>query len=286
MDTMGQFVDFCPVCPEVESGLPVPREAMRLEGDPADPELVTVKTNVPYTDQMCYWASRKLDALEKVGLWGFIFKSRSPSSGMEKVKVYDEKGVPARVGVGLFAKAFMERFPLTPVEDEVRLRDPFIRENFIERIFALRRWREIRQEEPTPATLVDFHTRHKLQVMSHSPKHYSAMGKLLDDLSPKAIDHVYREYELKLMEAFKLTATDPKCRNVMQHALGYFKKSLSQDEKQELMEIIDSFRNSLLPEIVPITLLAHYARKYDEPYLKRQTYLNPDPIELRLRNHA
>jgi uncharacterized protein YbgA (DUF1722 family)/uncharacterized protein YbbK (DUF523 family) len=286
VDIMGQFVDFYPVCPEVESGLPVPREPMRLEGDPEAPELITVETRVHQTDRMGRWSSAKLDDLEKKDLWAFVFKSRSPSSGMRKVKVYDEKGIPVRVGVGLFARAFMDRFPFIPVEDEETLRDPVVRENFIERVFALKRWRDVRSEEPTAATLVDFHTRHKLQILSHSPKHYSAMGKLVADLSERPIDGVYSDYELKLMQTLKLTATPEKSYNVLQHAVGYFKKRFSGAEKQAMLEAIETYAENRLPLIVPITLLAHYAAKYDEPYLKRQTYLNPDPVELMLRNHA
>lgn len=140
-DTLGTYVDYVPVCPEVEVGLGVPREAMHLEGDPASPRLVTIQTHIDHTDRMNAWARKRVEALEAEGLCGFIFKSRSPSSGMERVKVFNDKGVAVKSGVGLFAAAFMAHFPLLPVEEEGRLQDPCLRENFIERVFALQRWR-------------------------------------------------------------------------------------------------------------------------------------------------
>jgi uncharacterized protein YbgA (DUF1722 family) len=224
--------------------------------------------------------------LEGEGLCGFIFKSKSPSSGMERVKVYTEKGMPAKSGVGIFARIFMEHFPLLPVEEEGRLHDPRLRENFIERIFVFRRWRELLSTKKTRGGLVGFHTKHKLLVLSHSPKHYQLMGKLVaraKDLTTKAL---YEEYQNLMMEALRLKTTTKKNGNVLQHMMGYFKKNLSHDEKQELLETIGLYQNSYVPLIVPITLINHYVRKYNQPYLKDQHYLNPHPVELQLRNHV
>lgn len=156
--TLGQYVDYVPVCPEVECGLPVPREAMRLVGDPANPSLVTVKTGIDMTKQMKTWAKARLDALQNENLCGFIFKSKSPSSGMERVKVYDANGVPSNSGVGIWARMFMDRFPLLPVEEEGRLHDPVLRENFIQRIFVFKRFQELRAQGIRWGRLVDFHT--------------------------------------------------------------------------------------------------------------------------------
>jgi uncharacterized protein YbgA (DUF1722 family) len=205
---------------------------------------------------------------------------------MERVKIYDEHGVPAKKGVGLFARAFMEHFPLLPAEDEGRLHDPPLRENFIERIFTYQRWREVVQQKKSIGALVAFHTRHKLLILSHSPKHYQAMGKLVASAQKNALASLYDQYQVMLMEALRVKATASKHSNVLQHMMGYFKAELSADEKQELLETLDRYRRGMLPLIVPVTLISHYVRKYDQPYLKDQYYLNPHPIELQLRNHV
>jgi len=285
-DTLGQYVEYVPVCPEVECGLPVPRESMHLEGDPDAPRLVTSRTKQDMTEKMVNWARRRVVELEKEGLMGFIFKSDSPSSGMERVRVYNEKGMPAKKGVGMFANAFMEHFPLLPVEEEGRLHDPKLRDNFIERIFALARWRDVLARGMTRGNLVDFHTRHKLLILSHNPKHYQMMGQLVARAKTIPLRQLYDQYQSVLMEALQLKTTPKKNANVLQHMMGYFKEQLSPDEKQELLEIIELYRKEYLPLIVPITLIKHYVRKYDESYLREQNYLNPHPIELQLRNHV
>jgi len=285
-DTLGQYVEYVPVCPEVECGLPIPRESMHLEGDPDSPRLVTIRTKQDMTDRMVQWARNRIIDLEKEDLCGFIFKSDSPSSGMERVKVYNEKGIPLKKGVGMFARIFMEHFPLLPVEDEGRLHDPGLRENFIERIFALKRWRAVLQSKESRGNVVDFHTRHKLLILSHSPKHYQMMGMLVAKAKALPIKELYQQYQTILMEALKLKTTSKKNSNVLMHMMGYFKEQLSSDEKKELLEVIDFYRKSHIPLIVPITLINHYVRKYDQPYLKQQAYLNPHPLELQLRNHV
>jgi uncharacterized protein YbgA (DUF1722 family) len=221
--------------------------------------------------------------LKRENLCGFIFKSGSPSSGMERVKVYDANGVAAKNGVGIFARVFMEHFPLLPVEDDGRLKDPKLRENFIERIFTLERWRRVGEGM---RNLIAFHTQHKLLILSHSPKHYQMMGRLVAWSKEIPWKDVYKEYERLLLEALSLKTTSKKNANVLQHVMGYFKGELSADEKKELREIIDLYRQGAVPLIVPITLLNHYVRKYDQPYLKDQYYLHPHPLELQLRNHV
>ncbi len=285
-DTLGQYVDYVPVCPEVDCGMSVPREAMRLEGKPDAPRLMTRSTGEDKTDMMMNWAKKRVAQLEAEDLCGFIFKSDSPSSGMERVKVHDDKGMPAKTGIGIFARVFMEKFPLLPVEEEGRLHDAAIRENFIERIFTLRRWREIRSLKFERGALVDFHTRHKYLLLSHSTKLYQVMGKLVAGQKTMAVQELRSQYETWLMEALKLKTTPKKNTNVLQHMMGYFREQLSADEKKELLEIIDHYQKDLLPLIVPVTLIGHYVRKYDQPYLKQQVYLNPHPLELQLRNHV
>ena len=285
-DTLGQFVEYVPVCPEVECGFPVPREALRLVGDAANPRLVTSRTNVDHTERMVSWARERVAELEGENLCGFIFKSNSPSSGMERVRVYDSNGVPSKTGVGVFARIFMEHFPLLPVEDEGRLHDMKLRENFIERVFTLKRWRDTLAAGRTRGDLVAFHTRHKLLLLAHSPKHYKEMGSLVAHAKELAAEDLFPRYEALLMEAMKLKATPAKHANVLQHLMGYFKEQLSADEKQELLEAIENYRKSFVPLIVPITLINHYVRKYGQPYLRDQWYLNPHPVELQLRNHV
>lgn len=285
-DTFGRLVEWIPVCPEVEYGLSTPREAMRLVGDPEAPRLVTRKTGTDHTDGMLKWASGRLKQLEHENLCGFIFKSRSPSSGMRGVKVYTEAGMPGRTGAGIFGGAFIRRFPLVPAEDDGRLHDPALRENFIERIFVLRRWRDFLLQGSSLKNLVSFHTKHKLLIMAHSPKHYSALGRLVADGKGKERKRLLEEYIAALMEGLRLLATVKKNTNVLMHCMGYFKKQITADEKQELLEVIENYHGGLIPLVVPVTLINHYVRKYNESYLRDQFYLKPHPLELMLRNHV
>jgi uncharacterized protein YbgA (DUF1722 family) len=180
----------------------------------------------------------------------------------------------------------MQHFPLLPVEDEGRLNDPDLRENFIERIFALTSWRESVQGGKIAGAVVDYHTRNKLLILSHSPKHYQNMGRLVAESGRMDASALKQQYENLLMEALRIKATPAKHANVLQHMLGYFKDQLTQNEKQEMLEIITSHRQGILPLIVPITLLQHYVRRFDQLYLKQQTYVHPHPLELKLRNHV
>jgi uncharacterized protein YbgA (DUF1722 family)/uncharacterized protein YbbK (DUF523 family) len=285
--TLGRYITYVPVCPEVECGLGVPREAMRLVGTADQPRLVTITTKKDYTGQMTSWALQRVRELETEELCGFIFKSKSPSSGMQRVKVYsDRNGIPAHNGVGLFARIVMEHFPLLPCEDEGRLHDPVLRENFIERIFVSRRWQTVLAGSGRTGDLVDFHTRHKLLILSHSPQHYREMGRLVAQANQLTTAEARSRYQTLLMEALALKSTAKKHVNVLHHMLGYFKQVLSPDEKQELLEIIEQFHREYIPLIVPITLMNHYVRKYGQAYLAQQYYLNPHPLELKLRTHV
>jgi uncharacterized protein YbgA (DUF1722 family)/uncharacterized protein YbbK (DUF523 family) len=283
--TLGNYFHFVPVCPEVECGLSIPREAMRLIGDPDFPRLVTNKTGVDLTDKMNDWAISRVNQLAQEDLCGFIFKSKSPSSGMERVKVYDSNNVPRAIGVGLFARAFKERFPLLPVEEEGRLHDMVLRENFIESVFVYRRWRET-VTRFTAHGLVTFHTEHKLLLRAHSEKHYRELGRIVAQAGTLEPEDLFTSYQENLMAAMKLKPTVKKHVNVLLHMMGHFKKVLSGDEKKELLEVIEHFSKQYVPLIVPITLMNHYVHKYNEPYLQKQYYLTPHPTELKLRNHA
>lgn len=283
--TLSKFFDFVPVCPEVECGLPTPRESMRLVGEIDQPRLVTGKTEIDHTEKMQSWAAERVKELQQENLCGFIFKAKSPSSGMERVKVYDKNKMPQNKGVGIFARIFMESFPLLPVEEEGRLHDLVLRENFIESVFVYRRWREVIHCY-SPDALVGFHTRHKLLLRAHSEKHYRQLGKLVAKAGIVEQKDMEKEYQQLLMGAMRLKPTVKKNVNVLHHIVGYFKKNLTKDEKKELLDVIDSYHCSNVPLIVPITLLNHYVRKYKQAYLASQHYLNPHPIELKLRNHA
>jgi len=286
-DTLGRFVEFVAVCPEVECGLSVPREAMRLVGDPDSPRLVTIRTGMDMTERMQRWAGRRVNELAGEGLCGFVFKSKSPSSGMERVKVYPaEGGQPGMTGVGMFAKAFMDRFPMLPVEEDGRLHDAGLRENFVERVFTMHRWQTTVADGLTVQALTTFHARHKLLLMAHSPTHYARMGRLAAGARPGNLPDTADAYIALLMEGMHLRATTHRQVNVLQHIMGHFRKDLTPDEKQELLEVIADYRAGHLPLIVPVTLLKHYVRKYGKDYLAEQYYLSPHPIELQLRNHV
>jgi uncharacterized protein YbgA (DUF1722 family)/uncharacterized protein YbbK (DUF523 family) len=285
-ETLGQYFEWVPVCPEVEYGLPVPREAMHLTGEPASPRLVTVRTGIDHTDGMKKWAADKLSRLEKEDLCGFIFRSKSPSSGIGGIKVYSSSGITGNKATGIFGGAFMHYFPLIPAIDDARLHNPDLRENFIEQVLTYNRWQEFLKQGGKIRELIAFHTNLKLLILSHSPKHYSALGVLVAQAKKYRPDVLYSEYIKILMEGLRLLATIKKNTNVLLHIAGYFKKRLSSDDKRELLEVIEEYHKGYIPLIVPIVLINHYVRKFDEPYLKTQFYLNPHPVELMLRNHV
>ena len=284
--TLGNYFEWVPVCPEVEYGLPVPREAMHLTGDPASPRIVTVRTGIDHTEGMKKWAADKVRQLEKEELGGFIFRSRSPSSGIGDVKVYSASGVPIKRAAGIFGGAFMHCFPLIPVIDDGRIHNPDLRENFIERIFVYQRWKKFLGNNTRIRDLIAFHTDLKLLILSHSPKHYAALGKLVARAKRYRPEVLYQEYIRTLMEGLRLLATVKKNTNVLLHMAGYFKRQLSSVDRKELLEIIGQYQKGYVPLIVPMTLINHYVKKVDEPYLKNQFYLNPHPVEVMLRNHA
>ena len=286
VETLGFYVEYVPVCPEVECGLPVPRESMHLVGDPDNPRLVTTRTGVDHTKRMDNWANKRVRELESEDLSGFIFKSGSPSSGMEGVKVFNDRGRSSKRGVGMFARAFMEHFPLIPVEDDRRLHDPALRENFIEAMFTCGRWRKLLDGEKTIGGLGSFHAAHKLLIRSHSRRHCDKMERLVGEGEGPSASLVFSRYETLLMEALKRKTTRKKNADVLVHAMGFFRKTISPYEKLELLKAIESYRGELVPLVVPLTLIRHYVRKYGQPYLDGQLYLNPHPMEVMMKNHV
>ncbi len=286
-DTLGKYVTWVPVCPEVECGLPIPRESMRLMGDPESPRLIAPRSGTDHTERMQAWIAVRLEELARENLHGFVFKKDSPSSGRFRVKVYTEQGVPSRDGVGLFARAFSERFPLLPVEEEGRLHDLPLRENFIERVFLYCRWLQLLAQEPTPGGLVRFHTSLKMTLMAHSPAHYQELGQWVAKGGTLPWAELSATYIQKLMEGMQLLANPGKHANVMQHLMGFVKEVLTPADKQELLGLIEDYRNGMVPLIVPFTLLKHHLYRHPVPeWVYQQIYLHPYPKELLLRNHV
>ncbi len=283
-DTLGRYFEYVPVCPEVECGLGIPRESMRLVGDPEHPRLLTRLTKQDHTERMLRWAERRVHELASEGLCGFIFKSDSPSSGLFRVKLYNEKGMPAGHSAGLWARAFTRAFPRLPVEEEGRLHDPDLRENFIERVFALKRFRdEVGDEPPLSRVLMEFHARNKLLVMAHDPRAVTELGRLAAQKKGK---EGVAAYEERFLKALMIVATIRRHVNVLQHMLGFFRRVLDEGDRRELVETIAAYQRGLVPLIVPLTLFGHHLRRHPIPWLVQQTYLNPHPIELKLRHHA
>ncbi|MDW7738508.1 MAG: DUF523 and DUF1722 domain-containing protein [Bacillota bacterium] len=285
-DALSRYFSFVPVCPEVECGLPVPREAMRLVGNIENPRLITIKTGIDLTEKMLRYSAARVKELENDDIDAFIFKKNSPSSGLYRVKIYDQSGRVHGKGQGLFARSLVEQFPYLPVEEEGRLQDMSLRENFIERIFSYKRWKNFLIDSPDFRKLITFHAHHKLQLMAHSPKHLSKIGKLVAEGKNIPVQILFKQYGENLMEAMSLKATVKKNVNVLHHIIGYFKKHIGSDDKKELLKLIDQYHNGYSPLVVPLTLINHYIRKHRIIYLSDQTYLEPHPSELMLRNHV
>lgn len=285
-DELGAFVEFVRVCPEQESGLPVPRPTLRLVGDPEEPRLVFGESGEDYSATMLAHARAKVRELEAAGLCGFVLKSESPSCGMERVRVYNTSGMPQKKGVGLFARELMRRLPLLPVEEEGRLNDAKLRETFVERVFAYRRWLDFLAGEWDLERLVDFHRTHKYLLLAHSPEHYSSMGRLVAQRKQHGRAELRERYGAALMEGMARPASRGRHHNVLQHMAGYFKRDLDEASREELHRTLDDYRRGLVPLVVPITLLRHHVRVLGVEYLAGQIYLAPHPRELMLRNHV
>ncbi len=284
--SFGRFVTWVPVCPEVEIGLGTPRESIRLERREGEIRLVGPKSGRDLTQVMRAYAERRVRALENAKLCGYVLKKDSPSCGMERVRVYDDKGVPARTGRGLFAEVLLQRLPNLPIEEEGRLSDARLRENFVERVFAYKRLSELFAGRWSVGDLVAFHTAEKLLVMAHSPEAYRRLGRRVAAAKGTPRTALREGYSDELMEALKVLATPRKHANVMQHMLGHFSETLAPAERQELLGLIGDHRHGLVPLVVPLTLIRHYVRRFDVAYLRGQAYLDPHPKELMLRNHV
>lgn len=285
-DILGQYFKFVPVCPEIDVGMGVPREAVRLEGSAAAPRMIGGKSGKDWTAKMNSYSTRKARQLERLSLSGYILKKGSPSCGMERVRVYAGSGIPSRDGVGLFARALLDRFPMLPIEEEGRLNDARLRENFIVRVFAYHRLQRLFRGRFSRDAVVKFHTVHKYLLLAHSPKHYKMLGQLVAAVAKLPPAEFRTKYSESFMEALAVKTTTKKNVNVLQHILGYLKERLGPAEKEDILRVIEDYRDELVPLIVPITLLRHYIATFEVEYIRDQIYLNPHPKELMLRNHV
>lgn len=283
LGTLSDYFSFQPVCPEVAIGLPIPRPPIRLVQHEDGIHVVGVKDpSVDVTKKLRDYGSRM--AREMNGISGFIFKRASPSCGMERVKVYAPDGRSIDKAAGAFAEEIKKGQPLLPTEEEGRLGDPGLRENFIMRVFVYHRWRQLVASGMTAQKLIDFHTDHKYLIMAHNQSAYKAMGKMLADAGKADIEALTEEYVEALMTALAKPVPRKQHVNVLQHLLGYLKNQLDAEDKAEMLEVIEHYREGIVPLIVPITLLKHHFRRHPHEYIERQVYLTPHPHELMLRN--
>jgi len=288
-DTFGRFVEWVPVCPEVEVGMGIPRESIRLERDGDGLHLLAPRSGRVWTEPMRAFSRRRVAELQSLDLCGYVLKKDSPSCGMERVRVYARDGSgggPARDGRGFFAQALIDANPLLPVEEEGRLCDPRLRENFVERVFAYRRLRALFTGRWSIGALVVFHTRHKLVLLAHGAEGYQRLGRLVAGARSLPRAELRERYEGDFMASLTKLATTRKHTNVLHHVVGYFKRTLDASSRAELVALIDDYRNGLVPLVVPLTLIRHYVRRLEVAYLADQIYLDPHPKELMLRNHV
>jgi uncharacterized protein YbgA (DUF1722 family)/uncharacterized protein YbbK (DUF523 family) len=283
---LGEYFEFVPVCPELEVGMGVPREPVHLTGDPAAPRMIGNRSGDDWTERMNRYSRRKLKELVPMGLSGYILKRASPSCGMERVPVKGKGGMKRKVGVGLFAAELMRRLPLLPVEEEGRLNDPGLRENFIVRVFAYHRVQTLLEGRFKRGEVVAFHAREKFLLLAHSPKHYKELGQLVAQIKDYTPSEFRERYTRLYMEALQVKASVRKNVNVLQHLLGFLREGLGDRERADILRVIDSYRDGLVPLIVPLTLLNHHVQVQQQEYLLEQVYLHPAPAELALRNHV
>ncbi len=285
VDVFGRYVEWVPVCPEVEMGLGTPRQPIRLTQQENGIQILISKSGVNHTEAMRNYAARRVEELGKEDLSGYVLKANSPSCGMERVRVYQPSGIANRTGTGLFAGVLMKSFPNLPVEEEGRLRDARLRENFISRVFAYQRWQRVTEIGFNRTALTRFHERHKFLLMAHNQTGTRRLGRLLG--TPKQFSDdgaLASEYLQEFSNVMRRTPTIRNHTNVLQHMAGYFSKELTSDDRRELADTILRYKQELLPLIVPITLIRHYVRKHNVAYLQNQVYLDPHPHELMLLN--
>jgi uncharacterized protein YbgA (DUF1722 family)/uncharacterized protein YbbK (DUF523 family) len=284
-DVLADFVEYVPVCPEVEVGMGVPRPTVRLVRDGSDVRMVDPRNGVDWTAAMNRLSRDRSAELAGQDLCGFVLKKDSPTCGLMRVRVHGDTGT-TRDGQGLFASALVQRFPYLPVEEEGRLNDPLIRENFIERVFAYRRLKDVFSESWTPGDVVAFHTREKLLLRAHDEARYRELGRLVAEVRSVPRAAFRDDYMDRFMEAMKRRSTVAKNVNVLQHMVGFLRTVDDEAGRREMQDAIEDYRAGLVPLVVPTTLIRHLARRHDQSILLESSYLSPHPKELMLRNHA
>jgi len=286
VDTLGQWFEWVPVCPEMEIGMGVPRPTIRIEGDERATRLVSPSTGEDFTEQMARYAGRRVRQLSKSDLDGYILKKSSPSCGLGRIPVHGPKGGVRRNGVGFFASTLVKQWPMLPVEDEGRLNDAVARESFIEQIFCRNRWRVLKRRGLSRRRLVAFHTAHELLLLSHNQAGYRRMGKLIKGVGRVANRELFSAYERELHTAMAMRTTKKKHMSVLRHAVDRLKENLDSRDRKEIALAIADFGHGLLPLIVPLMLLRFHIRKYEATCLAGQIYFDPHPRERMLRNHV
>ena len=281
------YVEWVPVCPEVELGMGIPREPVHLVRVGDELRMRSQRGGSDHTAAMQRFSTRRVAELAHEELCGYVLKKDSPSCGMERVKVRSEKGgSPRREGRGLFAEALLRAWPELPVEEEGRLNDPVLRENWIERIFAYRRLRSLFAASWRRRDLVAFHTAHKLQLLAHAPALYRELGRMVAGAAELPRKELELRYGRLFMQALAHKATRARHQNVLEHAIGHFKKRLDAPVREEMLQHVREYRAGLVPLVVPLTLVRHYVARLGVDYLAGQVYLEPHPRELMLRNHV
>jgi uncharacterized protein YbgA (DUF1722 family)/uncharacterized protein YbbK (DUF523 family) len=285
VETLAPYVEWVPVCPELGAGMSLPREPVRLRVGPGGgTRLQGTRSNEDWTERMNAWSEARVEELDQLD--GYVLKSKSPSCGMERVKLYPAEGMPSREGVGLFAAALMRRWPNLPVEEDGRLCDPRLREAFIERVFIYQRLRRLWATDWRARDLVAFHTAHKMTLLAHEPAGYRRLGRLVAAAGRWPREELRAAYEAQLMAVLAKRADPGKHANVLMHLLGHLKDRLDAADKRELLAAIDDHRRGLVPLVVPFTLLRHHVRRLGVPYVEGQSYLEPHPRALSLHNHV
>lgn len=285
-EQLAPFVEWVPVCPELELGLGVPRETIRLVERGDGPQLVAERSGTDWSGRMRAFSRRRVRALESLALCGYVLKKDSPSCGMERVRVWNQEGIAERRGRGIFAEALLAGLPALPVEEEGRLSDPRLRENWIERVFAYRRVRSLFAGRWTTGALVAFHAAHELQLLAHSPRHCAELGRLVAGAKGLARAALEERYVAGFMDGLRQLATPRRQVEALQHALGSFRRRLDESDRAELAALIADYGSGLVPLIVPITLIRHHVTRLGVGPLEGQVYLEPHPKELMLRNRV
>lgn len=285
-DTLGQFFEFITACPEIEAGMTVPRPTVRLVSLGDKIRVVDPKNDIDWTAAMEDHAVQRVGMVDEFQLSGFILKSKSPSCGVSRIKVFAENGMPTYDGRGVFAAELIRRYPRLPIEEEGRLNDPGLRENFVERVFAYHRLRQAFKPRWTVGSIVNFHTNEKLLLRAHHEVTYRQLGKLVAEAKAMPRAAFAAEYQQLFMKGMGYKSTVRKHTNVLEHMLGFLRDTGDALAREQARSAIADYRNGLVPLIVPMTLFSYFAARYDIDYLKRQSYLNPHPKELMLRNHV